>query len=60
MIPLVVASERGRAQTVTVAMLQRCCRTTSLYFAGEEKVLESSILEGDNPVSEAKEDIVVS
>ena len=53
MIPLVVASERGRAQTAVVAMHQRGSRTTLWYSDCEEKVLESSITEGDNPVTEA-------
>ena len=53
MIPLVVASERGIAQTSDVAMRYRGCRTTLSYFDCEENVLESSIVVGDNPVSEA-------
>ena len=58
MIPLVVASERGRAQTGDVATRRRCCRTTLLYFYCEPRLLESSIREGDNPVGEARRDIV--
>ena len=53
MIPLVVASERGIAQTCFVATLSRGCRTTLSYLDCEEKPLERGILEGDNPVSEA-------
>ena len=53
MIPLVVASERGRAQTCDVAMCRRGCRTTLSYFDCEGNILESIIIEGDNPVSEA-------
>ena len=53
MIPLVVASERGRAQTCDVAMRDRGSRATISYFESEENVLESLIIEGDNPVSEA-------
>ena len=53
MIPLVVASERGRAQTGVVAMHHRGSRTTLWHSNCEEKVLESSIVEGDNPVTEA-------
>ena len=53
MIPLVVASERGRAQTCDVAMRRRGCRTTLSYFDCEANILESIIIEGDNPVSEA-------
>ena len=60
MIPLVVASERGRAQTAVVAMHQRGSRTTLWYSDCEEKVLESSIVEGDNPVSECRRGLVVS
>ena len=52
MIPPVVASDRGRAQTVRVAMHVRGSRTTPWYLTSEEKVLESSVKEGDNPVSE--------
>ena len=50
MIPPVVASDRGRAQTVHVAMHVRGCRTTLRHVYGERNVLESSIGEGDNPV----------
>ena len=53
MIPLVVASERGRAQTVCVAMHVRGSRTTVWYFAREENNLERLSVEGDRPVSEA-------
>ena len=60
MIPPVVASERGTAQTVDVARRQRGCRTATLYRNGEWKYLESYITEGDNPVHEAKWDIAVS
>ena len=54
MIPPVVASERGRAQTSFVAMQMGGSRTTAWYLDREEKVLESSIREGDNPVPEAQ------
>ena len=53
MIPLVVASERGRAQTCYVAMHNGGCRTTPWYSDHEQNVLESSVIEGDNPVIEA-------
>ena len=53
MIPPVVASERGTAQTADVARRQRGCRTATLYLNGEWKYLESYITEGDNPVHEA-------
>ena len=60
MIPPVVASDRGRAQTVHVAMHARGCRTTLWHVYGERNVLESSITEGDNPVLEAGCGLVVS
>ena len=53
MIPQVVASERGPAQTVCVAMHMRGSRTTPWYAECEKNVLESSVIEGDNPVIEA-------
>ena len=52
MIPPVVASERGRAQTVCVAMHMRGSRTTLWHADHEKNVLESPIIEGDNPVFE--------
>ena len=60
MIPPVVASERGTAQTADVVRRQRGCRTARLYLNGEWKYLESYITEGDNPVHEAKSGIAVS
>ena len=60
MIPPVVASDRGRAQTVSVAMPSRGSRTTVLYLDCEEKELESSPLDGERPVSEARRGIVES
>ena len=53
MIPLVVASERGIAQTCFVATLSRGCRATLSYLDCEKNVLERTIIEGDNPVFEA-------
>ena len=44
MIPLVVASERGIAQTYDVLMRDRGSRVTISYFESEENVLESSII----------------
>ena len=44
MIPLVVASERGVAQTYDVLMRDRGSRVTISYFESEENVLESSII----------------
>ena len=60
MIPPVVASERGTAQTGDVVRRRRGCRTATLYCDGEWKYLESYITEGDNPVHETKSDIAVS
>ena len=60
MIPPVVASERGRAQTAYVAMHTRGSRTTSWYTDSEQNVLESSIVEGESPVCEAECGLVVS
>ena len=60
MIPPVVASDRGRAQTACVATHMRGSRTTPWYLNREENVLESSIREGDNPVTEARQGLVVS
>ena len=60
MIPPVVASDRGRAQTGGVATHLRGCRTTMWYLNVEWNVLESSIREGDNPVYESEWSLVVS
>ena len=60
MIPLVVASERGLAQTSDVAMRRWGSRTTLSYLDCEKNVLERTIIEGDNPVFEAWRDVVVS
>ena len=60
MIPPVVASERGRAQTWVVATHPRGSRTTLWYLVHERNVLESSIIEGDNPVREVMRGLVVS
>ena len=54
MIPPVVASDRGRAQTRDVATHLWGSRTALLYFDREENLLESRVIEGDNPVSEAR------
>ena len=53
MIPPVVASDRGRAQTACVATRMRGCRTAPWHADCEGNVLESSVVEGDNPVPEA-------
>ena len=60
MIPQVVASERGPAQTVCVAMHMRGSRTTLWYPSREQKLLERSSVEGERPVCEATRGLVVS
>ena len=60
MIPPVVASERGRAQTGCVAMHARGCRTAPWHADGEENCLESQSAEGERPVSEARCSLAVS
>ena len=60
MIPPVVASDRGLAQTAYVVMHMRGCRTTLWHSDVEWNDLESSIGEGDNPVHEHRRGLVVS
>ena len=60
MIPLVVASERGTAQTRVVATHRGGCRTTPWYAECEEKHLESCTIAGESPLSEALSSLVVS
>ena len=60
MIPLVVASERGSAQTAYVAMHIRGSRTTLWYLNRERNVLESSTVEDESSVCEARRGLVVS
>ena len=60
MIPPVVASERGRAQTSCVAMHKWGSRTTLWYIDREKNVLESSTIDGDSPVNEAKRGLAAS
>ena len=60
MIPLVVASERGRAQTSVVTTHRWGCRTALSYVNCEQNFLERRIIEGDNPVSEASVVVAVS
>ena len=60
MIPLVVASERGPAQTIVVAMQRWGSRTTAWYLSREQKLLERSSVEGERPVCEATRGLVVS
>ena len=50
MIPQVVASERGTAQTDYVVMHSRGYRTAIFRLKINWNDLESSIIEGDNPV----------
>ena len=60
MIPPVVASDRGRAQTHAVATRLGGCRTTPLHGSCEGNPLESGAAGGDSPVPEAFVGIVVS
>ena len=60
MIPLVVASERGRAQTIFVAMQMWGSRTTPWYPDDEQNGLESPTIVGDSPVREVRRGLVVS
>jgi hypothetical protein len=60
MIPPVVASDRGRAQTAVVVTHPRGCRTALLYFDIETKILERISTEGDSPVVEDRRGIAVS
>ena len=60
MIPPVVASERGRAQTVAVATQLRGSRTATLYGSSEKNLLERRTTEGESPVFEARFGIAVS
>ena len=60
MIPPVVASDRGAAQTGAVATQCRGSRTTLWYPNVEWKHLESCIIEGDNPVHVDRRGLVVS
>ena len=60
MIPPVVASERGTAQTSGVARRGWGCRTATLYANREQNTLENVTIDGDSPVCEAKCGIAVS
>ena len=60
MIPPVVASERGTAQTSGVARRGWGCRTATLYANREQNTLENVTIDGDSPVCEAKCSIAVS
>ena len=60
MIPPVVASDRGRAQTGDVATRRGGSRTTLLYGNDERNDLESSAIAGESPLCEVESGIVVS
>ena len=60
MIPPVVASDRGRAQTCRVATHDGGCRTTSWYPDCEANALESAPVAGDRPVAVARWGLVAS
>ena len=60
MIPPVVASERGGAQTAGVATRRRGCRTMTWYRGGERNGLERPAGAGESPLREAKAGLVVS
>ena len=60
MIPPVVASDRGTAQTGDVATRRRGCRTATLYVKREWNCLERQTVDGDSPVHEACHGIAVS
>ena len=53
MIPPVVASDRGRAQTHDVLLHFGGCRTASLHCYREENGLENPAIAGESPLSEA-------
>ena len=53
MIPPVVASDRGTAQTAAVATQRRGSRTTLRHLDRERNGLESPAREGESPVCEA-------
>ena len=52
MIPPVVASDRGRAQTIVVATRRWGCRAAILHREDDRKWLESHAVEGESPVWE--------
>ena len=56
----VVASDRGTAQTVAVAMQRRGSRTTLWHTRRERNCLESQAAEGESPLREASRGLVVS
>ena len=60
MIPPVVASDRGRAQTACVATHARGCRTTLWHPDVEWKLLERSTVEDDSSVHEHRWGLVQS
>ncbi len=54
MIPPVVASERGAAQTPPVATRGGGCRTAPSHPVCEENALERAAVAGESPVSGAR------
>ena len=60
MIPPVVASERGRAQTSVVATHRWGCRTALWHASRERNPLERGAIEGESPVCEAADGLAVS
>ena len=60
MIPPVVASDRGRAQTCRVATHGRGSRTAPWYLDRETDALESAAAAGDSPIVEARRGLAVS
>ena len=60
MIPPVVASERGRAQTVWVVTHIRGSRTAPWHGDREGNCLERQTVEDDSSVPEAKSGLAVS
>ena len=59
-IPSVAASERGRAQTETVAMQPRGCRTALSHTDCERNGLERPAIAGESPLREARSGVAVS
>ena len=60
MIPPVVASDRGRAQTDLVATPGRGSRTALLHVDRERNTVETVTVEGESPVCEARDGIAES
>ncbi len=60
MIPLVVASERGLAQTNVVTAILGVVGPRYRKNFSEKNPLENGTIDGDSPVFEAKRSVVVS